>query len=508
MPSANSFLQGNNGPPSASDFLSQETTQPQSSVGGAALRGAERGVLPAAGALTGAEIGAAGGGAIGGPVGALAGGLVGGAGGYFGGEQFNKGLENLLPKKVLSFIGQTPEQQQADVSQHPLATQLGEIAPATIPGGALASEAAKAVPRPIESVAQKSPTVGKYLPGATRRAQETVTQVGVPENMNDIGTAMSEKARAASDKVTSARTEFKNKALSDLYAQPSDQVLHDFRVYYNNVTRKRGLQYMPQYLQGTVTRTTRDLTGDKIKLLNFVNDELAGDKSMQAVYDVRNRLNDIANSGQWEGYAGDKAMASEIRNVLDKIIDENTGGRLSEFNKKYASLSEPVNIIRKGKVGRALTADESAFVEDLPKTDPINLPKKVFSSETNVNTYRRIVGDDAFVNDMAARYVASSLKNITVPQVTKIHERLTQRNAAAVANAARKWLGDAENSWLTNQAGLGKVRMEAERYVDRLESNARRQVHEFAAGTVGLAALAEALGFNPLSIYRWIMGRP
>lgn len=456
----------------------------------------------------GAEIGAAGGGAIGGPIGALAGGIFGGAGGYFGGQQFNKGLENILPKKVLEVLGQTPEQQKADVSQHPLATELGEIAPATIPGGALASEAARAVPQPIESLAQKSPTVGKYLPGATRRAQETVTQVGLPENMNDIGAAMSEKARAASTKFISARTAAKNKALADLYSQPSDQVLHDFRVYFNNVTRKRGIQYMPQYLQGTVTRTTRDLTGDKIKLLNFVNDELAGDKSMQAVYDVRNQLNDIANSSEWQGYSGDKAMAAEIRNVLDKIIDENTGGRLTAFNKQYASLSEGVNLVSKGKIGKALTADESAFVDDLPKTDPINLPKKVFSSETNVNTYRRIVGDDAFVNDMAARYVASSLKNITVPQVTKIHERLTQRNAAAVANAARKWLSDAENSWLTNQAGLGKVRMESERYVDRLESNARRQVHEFAAGTVGLAALAETLGFNPLSIYRWIMGRP
>lgn len=118
--------------------------QEQTSAGGAFVRGAERGVLPAvggiAGAAAGAETGAAAGGAIGslfGGVGAAPGAVVGGvAGGLigaFGGSAATGAAQDYAlskaPDSWRESIGQDDRQQQLDQQFHPTASFLGGLAP-------------------------------------------------------------------------------------------------------------------------------------------------------------------------------------------------------------------------------------------------------------------------------------------------------------------------------------------------------------------------------------------
>lgn len=129
---------------------------------GAFKRGAIRGLAPAAvglaAAAPGAEVGAAAGSFFG-PIGAGIGGLIGGAvtgipaamgAGYLQDQAFQ------AAPGVASALGQSPEQMQADVSQHPYASIAGEVAPnlfafrpSTLPfrsvGRAASEEAAGAI---------------------------------------------------------------------------------------------------------------------------------------------------------------------------------------------------------------------------------------------------------------------------------------------------------------------------------------------------------------------------
>ena len=97
-----------------------------SSAGGAFLRGAAHGAIPAAGGVlagigTGAALGTLGAGPVGTVVGGIAGGIAGGA-------ALEKGEDWLLDK-----MGWTDKaQDQADQEQHPTARMLGEMAPAAL----------------------------------------------------------------------------------------------------------------------------------------------------------------------------------------------------------------------------------------------------------------------------------------------------------------------------------------------------------------------------------------
>lgn len=114
-------------------------TPDQSSTLGSFARGAERAALPTAGGLAAFGPGFAGGATLGGMVGGpfapitgAVGGLIGGAATSLGaGYVVNKAQDYLLNQfpETAKALGLSPEQQQADVQQHPIASELGQLAP-------------------------------------------------------------------------------------------------------------------------------------------------------------------------------------------------------------------------------------------------------------------------------------------------------------------------------------------------------------------------------------------
>lgn len=102
---------------------------------GAFLRGAVGSLLPATAGFTGAVRGAALGSRVGmlaGPYGVAAGGvlgaLAGGLGGGYGADVAQRWALKKAPR-VRGILGQSPEQRQADVTQHPYASTAGTFAP-------------------------------------------------------------------------------------------------------------------------------------------------------------------------------------------------------------------------------------------------------------------------------------------------------------------------------------------------------------------------------------------
>ena len=106
----------------ATMYLQHQLAANKPSAAGAFLRGAERGALPALAGFGGMFAGQA---AIPIPV---VGALAGGYGAAAGTEALQEKFLESHPK-VAEFLGQSPEQQQADVAAHPWASKLGTIAP-------------------------------------------------------------------------------------------------------------------------------------------------------------------------------------------------------------------------------------------------------------------------------------------------------------------------------------------------------------------------------------------
>ena len=128
---------------------------PETSVIGTATRGIERAIIPTAtgavGAGMGGEIGA-GIGALGGPlapvtipIGAVTGSLIGAFAGAMAGGAGQQAAIDALPKAAQDFLGQSKEQQQADIAAHPVIAELAVLAPsfAVLGPGTIAKELPK-----------------------------------------------------------------------------------------------------------------------------------------------------------------------------------------------------------------------------------------------------------------------------------------------------------------------------------------------------------------------------
>lgn len=138
--------QGGDAPPPG--FVLDQPPADTPTVAGVAARGAERGVLPAGGAMVGAGAGAELGGLLGtlggpaAPVTVPVGAAIGGIGGaVLGGTAMGKAQEWLfshLPDGVVHALGQDPQQQAADEAAHPYVKFGSELAPNLLtmrPGG-------------------------------------------------------------------------------------------------------------------------------------------------------------------------------------------------------------------------------------------------------------------------------------------------------------------------------------------------------------------------------------
>ena len=161
--------------------------EPESSTIGAAIRGAERGVIPAAASMAGFGAGAEIGGAAGsfaGPIGAGIGGVLGGLVGAYvaattAGEAQEAGL-NALPEAAKAWLGQSPEQRAADIKAHPAATQIFEMAPmlALMGPGAIKQELPEAATAFQKLMAHPvtAAVTGATVYGGQEAAQEEIEQ--------------------------------------------------------------------------------------------------------------------------------------------------------------------------------------------------------------------------------------------------------------------------------------------------------------------------------------------
>lgn len=328
--------------------------------------------------------------------------------------------------------------------RHPIAQGIGEF------GGAMAiplptkSGAATTGARIIGDVAKgaggKVIEIGKDLiPGAERRAQETVSAVGQPSDASILGHKMYQDLTPRYNQLLKDRRATVDTLKKEYFTQP-----HEKEVEVANDYRK--------YLDDLLTTKSRDLTEDERKLIDTLKARIGSDPSIVRIEGERRFLGQVAQ-GKAEGYkAINTLFAGEMKNNLEKILSEKIP--VSEkFINAYRDASRPINLFEDTMGGKRLTTGASDYLPNIPKYDPAGLPKAFFKTKDSVKLLKEFTGgDQKLVEQMAGEHAASELHGMS-------------------ARDADKWLKNNE-IWLDEVPGVQK---DVEDYVARLDKVALTQ---------------------------------
>jgi hypothetical protein len=183
----------------------------------------------------------------------------------------------------------------------------------------------------------------------------------------------------------------------------------------------------------------REFTGESFNPLT--GETSRSGVSFQRLEDLRRRLGDRSSGLPETGFdAIGQQQAGRLKTMVENVMKEFTGGKLNletgkveggSFEKylaEYAKASEPINKYAT-TVGQKLTATLEQ-PRGVFQTDPMALPKSIFSSPRNVDDFIELTGGDkAAVERLARNYVSEQLVGKSPKQINDF------------LNTNRNWLG-------------------------------------------------------------------
>ena len=388
-----------------------------------------------AGAELGATLGAMTGPAA--PVAVPLGAIVGGIAGYYGGEKLQEKAGEYVPAKVKDVTGFTPEQRAAERKAQPTASFVGKYTPDVVAAGPLLADV----------VRTGATSLSRVLPGATKRAQEKLSEVGAATDTSTLGKQMS-------DYLSQKLTEFRNAR--------SAEAKDLFSAYEKEAAGKEAkiLGDFNDYLTKEFVLKQPSMTQEEINLILDTSKRLSVDKSIAGLEKELRHLKDISKTPKIaEGYSSIKVnRAKDLAKELEAQLNNAAPKTAAKYREAYKEASEPVNLFDTVQ-GRKATSAES---------DPASLPNYFFKSKFTVDRLKKLSNDPAFVDQAARQHVATELKDLAPKD-------------------AIKWYKD-NKVWLEE---LPAVNQQTKTYVDSLEKLAKTQdvAKKTAYGSAALGGL-------------------
>lgn len=288
---------------------------------------------------------------------------------------------------------------------------------------------------------------------------KTATEVG--ESARDLVTKRLDKLKADREKVVE-----KDKLAAFGAAQKAEVAgrrISDTDAFKRAEQQLAAMKIDPQ----TKLPLTTGETGTQIDLVRreltgITMDPMTGQTrktgvSFQKLEDLRRFLGDRASGMTNTGYDAIKPQqAASLKELVEDVMKEFTGGKLNtatgrieggSFEKylaNYRKASEPINQFQT-TVGQKLTGMAEA-PRGTYATDPMALPKAIFSSPSNVDDFIRLTGGDKkSVEALARNFVSEQTANMSSAQIK------------GFLNTNRNWL-----------AKFPQVRDDFAKYADRL----------------------------------------
>jgi hypothetical protein len=140
--------------------------------------------------------------------------------------------------------------------------------------------------------------------------------------------------------------------------------------------------------------------------------------SFNSLEEIRRRLRDRSYGGD-EGFAAISSLeAGQLANAVEAMQRQFVGDDVfGRYLSNYAQASKPINQFNtlQGKVLTAQTPFGERFI-----TDPAQIPSRLFSSQESVKTFTDLVGgDQALVNNLAAKYLNDQMRGGTAQDVAR-----------------------------------------------------------------------------------------
>jgi len=381
-------------------------------------------VVEAAGGIGGAIVGSGLG-----PLGTAAGAGL----GYGGAAAGMRGIGQYLGYEKPTDIQETGTQAVKDV----LTGATGEV------GGQLLGRGLQATGKAISDSA-----LGRLMPGATKKATESISKIATPTDVSKLGSSMEESLNAQLRATQASRSKeyqtLLDKATKEVAGKESKIV-----DYYN------------KYAKNQLDKSIVDLNQAEQQLIIDTAKNIRG-KSLVGIDKEIRRLRDIAEQTKISpGYSSVRSKkADEIADVLEAAIKP-VSKTYRQAKDAYRVASQPVNVYE-SSVGKELLEGSK---------DPASLPKNFFKTKYTVDNLKTLVGENK-ATQFANNHIANEL------------------SAETTAKAARSWY-DKNKVWLKE---FPQSKDATENYIRNLEKieKTRGRAKNVAIAGAGVAGVTEA----------------
>lgn len=284
---------------------------------------------------------------------------------------------------------------------------------------------------------RRGETLGQQLAAGTERRLAAISQ---PRTATEVGEEARTLATSRLQSLRDARQAATDVNKSEAFQMARSQEVAGRRVNETNAFRQaeadlKAMKIDPE----TKLPLTTGATGGQIdevrrELTGVILDPLTGETkkvgvSFQKLEDLRRRLGDRASGLPETGFdAIGQQMAGRLKTMVENVMKEFTGGKLDvetglvkggsfeKYLKDYAEASKPINQFAT-TVGQKLTATLEQ-PRGVFATDPMALPKSIFSSPRNVDDFIELTGGDkAAVERLARNYVSEQLVGKSPKQI-------------------------------------------------------------------------------------------
>jgi hypothetical protein len=284
---------------------------------------------------------------------------------------------------------------------------------------------------------ERGTQLGKQLAAGTERRLADISR---PRTATEVGEEARTLATSRLEALKKARQDATDINKSEAFKTARSQEVAGRRVNDTNAFKQAEAELKAMKIDPeTKLPLTTSATGGQIdevrrELTGVIFDPLTGETkkigvSFQKLEDLRRRLSDRASGLPETGFdAIGQQTAGKLKTMVENVMKEFTGGKLDvetglikgglfeKYIKDYADASKPINQFAT-TVGQKLTATLEQ-PRGVFATDPMALPKSIFSSPTNVDNFIELVGGDkAAVERLARNYVSEQLVGKSSAQI-------------------------------------------------------------------------------------------
>ena len=284
---------------------------------------------------------------------------------------------------------------------------------------------------------ERGTQLGKQLAAGTERRLADISR---PRTATEVGEEARTLATSRLEALKKARQDATDINKSEAFKTARSQEVAGRRVNDTNAFKQAEAELKAMKVDPkTKLPLTTSATGGQIdevrrELTGVIFDPLTGETkkigvSFQKLEDLRRRLGDRASGLPETGFdAIGQQTAGRLKTMVENVMKEFTGGKLDvetglvkgglfeKYIKDYADASKPINQFAT-TVGQKLTATIEQ-PRGVFATDPMALPKSIFSSPTNVDNFIELVGGDkAAVERLARNYVSEQLVGKSSAQI-------------------------------------------------------------------------------------------